>query len=231
MDQTKSDITARIQELKAYVEKAKVKLTPEINRLIRVGIENVQSKIVAKKPVTQADMAFIDEAKAMVEAERFIQRTLKDRFEAHPERHKGIAWPEVERVLRAHPEAMVSLGKMEETGGEPDMIDMEGDVFIFGDCSAESPLGRRNLDYYQSAKMANGFGVELMDETIYRKIQKTKNFDLGSYSWLKTTEDVLKAGRPFYGGRRGGVVVVNQYDACYHNDNNGFRCVLRVKKA
>ena len=99
------------------------------------------------------------------EAMDSLIQTLKSRFNAHPERHRGVEWDRVEKALRANPEKLASLQKLEETGGEPDVLWEQTKSFIFADFSLESPMGRRNLTYGQSVEQARAFGVMLITDT------------------------------------------------------------------
>src|SRR5207237_5530882 len=115
-----------------------------------------------------------------------LLRALKTRFEKNINRHKGIAWAEVQAKLEANTEKLWSLNEMERTGGEPDVVgfDKKTGEYIFVDSSAESPKGRRSLCYdgeaLQSRKehkpennaidMAAAMGIELLTEAQYREL-------------------------------------------------------------
>lgn len=172
--------------------------------------------------------------------------TLEKRFEKNKKRHAGIEWEDVQARLVKKNGALWSLSEMEQTGGEPDVISRDGKTgeFIFCDCSAESPAGRRSICYDgegQKKRMDEGLpvlgnaldiaariGIEVLTEDQYRELQKLGNFDAKSQSWLKTPEDVAKLGGAIFGDRRFGRVFV------YHNTPHsfyrvrGFRGVLRV---
>jgi hypothetical protein len=233
MDRKKPDIIGKTEGLIASAEQARVKLTPEIERLLREGAERVQSKVLAHEKLTKADLAFIGEAKKMIEGERFIQLTLKPRFESHPERHAGIGWPEVENSLRADPEALPSLLKLEEAGGEPEVVGIEGGELIFEDRSVESPSGRRNLNFDEADAQRRSFGpnVRFQSPDSYRTMQKTGKFDLESWSWLETDAKTREAGSAVYGARYGENMGVDGYNADIRNPRGGWRASLRVKKA
>ena len=131
-----------------------------------------------------------------------ILRTLKDRFDNNMNRHKGFEWANVQAKLEIITEKLWSLNEMERTGGEPDMIlyDETSDEYIFYDCSAESPKGRRNVCYDREAlesrkehkpqnnsiDMAADMGIEILTEEQYRELQKLGNFDTKTSSWVKT---------------------------------------------
>src|SRR5829696_6575658 len=135
---------------------------------------------------------------------------LKARFEKNMSRHKGLEWPKVQARLEANPEKLQSLNEMETSGGEPDVVghDKKTGEFIFYDCSAESPKGRRSVCYDREAldsrkehkpkdnaiDMAAAMGVELLTEEQYRELQKVGHFDTKTSSWVKTSSDIRKLG-------------------------------------
>src|SRR5207245_6270631 len=135
---------------------------------------------------------------------------LKTRFEKNMNRHKGLEWDKVQAKLEANAERLWSLSEMERTGGEPDVIghDKETGEYIFYDCSAESPNGRRSVCYDREAlesrkenkpkdsamDMAAAMGIELLTEEQYRELQKLGNFDTKTSSWVKTPSDIRKLG-------------------------------------
>lgn len=170
--------------------------------------------------------------------------TLKARFDAHPQRHPGIAWASVESRLEAAPGALSSLQQMEASGGEPDVIGASaaGGSVLFCDCAAESPAGRRSLCFDDAALaarkenkpagsatgMAAEMGVQLLDEAQYRHLQTLGAFDLKTSSWLATPDAVRALGGALFGDRR--------YDRVftYHNGvqsyyaARGFRACIEV---
>lgn len=159
---------------------------------------------------------------------------LEERLNSKPKHYKkpdGIDNEKVKAALEANPEAMTSLLRMELSGGAPDVIAETDNAYIFADCSAESPLRRRNLDFDQSAQMAERFGIELVDEDTYRKIQETGQFDLNSWIWLKTPADVRDSGCAIRGIRDGGKVYVDRLYAGSRGEYDGWRGLLRVPKA
>ena len=169
---------------------------------------------------------------------------LKARFEKHPTRHAGMAWEQVQARLEADPGKLWSLHEMERTGGEPDVIgrDEETGEFVFADCSAESPVGRRNLCYDAAAlderkankpvgsadSLADAMGVTLLTEEQYRALQELGEFDLKTSSWLMTPPDVRKLGGALFGDRRYGRVFVYHNSAPSYYGVRGFRAALRV---
>ncbi|MCG2418701.1 DUF4256 domain-containing protein [Aequorivita sp. F47161] len=169
---------------------------------------------------------------------------LKSRFNANPKRHDDMEWQQVERRLKANPEKLWSLYKMEETGGEPDVVgyDEKTDECIFYDCSAESPKGRRSFCYDNDAlevrkkhkpkNSAMGFateiGVELLNEAQYRKLQKLGKFDTKTSSWLKTPSEIRKLGGAIFGDFRFNTVFVYHNGVQSYYAGRGFRALLKV---
>jgi len=152
---------------------------------------------------------------------------LKARFESNMNRHKGVEWAKVQAKLEANPEKLWSLNEMERTGGEPDIVghDKKTGEYIFYDCSAESPKGRRSVCYDREAlesrkehkpentavDMAVAMGIELLTEEQYRELQKLGDFDTKTSSWVKTPSDIRKLGGAIFCDRRYNTVFV------YHN--------------
>src|SRR5271157_4192427 len=142
------------------------------------------------------------------EQRKELLTTLKARFEKNVNRHKGLAWAEVQAKLEANAEKLWSISEMERTGGEPDVVghDKKTGEYIFYDCSAESPNGRRTLCYDREAldsrkehkpkdsamDLAAAMGIELLTEEQYRDLQKLGNFDTKTSSWVKTPSDIRK---------------------------------------
>jgi hypothetical protein len=171
-------------------------------------------------------------------------RTLKVRFEENMNRHKGFEWAGVQAKLEANTEKLWSLNEMERTGGEPDVVgyDKENAEYIFYDCSAESPKGRRNVCYDREAlesrkenkpennaiDMAAAMGIELLTEEQYRDFQKLGNFDTKTSSWLKTPSDIRKLGGAIFADRRYNNVFVYHNSAPSYYGVRGFRGSLRV---
>ena len=169
--------------------------------------------------------------------------TLRERFFANPARHPGIEWDEVEQRLRERPRALEALRRMEETGGEPDVIGAEADgAVLFGDCSRETPAGRRSLCYDDealrkraknppsgsAARQAGEMGVELMTEAVYRALQERGEYDCKTSSWVATPEDVRRQGGALFCERRYGVVFTFHNGADSYYSVRGWRGVLRV---
>lgn len=170
--------------------------------------------------------------------------TLKARFEKNMHRHKDLEWEKVQAKLEAHPEKQWSLLEMERTGGEPDVVayDREKDEYIFYDCSAESPKGRRSVCYDHEAlesrkkhkpensamEMAAAMGIELLTEEQYRALQKLENFDKKTSSWVKTPSDIRQLGGALFCDYRYGHVFVYHNGADSYYSARGFRGSLRV---
>jgi len=167
------------------------------------------------------------------QADRLVN-TLKTRFElpANEKSRKAMDFADVEKSLRTAPEKLYALQKLEETGGEPQVIGIDGDEFVFEDRSAESPSGRRNLDADQAAAQALAFGADMQSGDAYKDMQKTGKYDLKSVSWLKTDpEERKRTGRALRGYRNGAVVHVRGRSAGNRDPRFGWRASLRVKKA
>ena len=182
--------------------------------------------------------------KLTTEERKDLLAALKSRFEKNMNRHKGISWSAVEEQLDANPEKLWSLNQMEKTEGEPDVIsqDKKSGEFIFMDCSAESPKGRRSICYDHEAlesrkehkpansamQMAEDMGIELLDEAQYRELQKHGNFDTKTSSWILTPPDIRKLGGAIFADWRYGHVFVYHNGAESYYAARGFRGVLRV---
>ena len=166
------------------------------------------------------------------------------RFEKNSSRHAGIKWAEVLAKLQARPEKLWSLLQMELTGGEPDVVgyDANTDGYLFCDCAAESPAGRRSLCYDPEALearkenrpadsalgVAAAMGIELLTEAQYRELQHLGPFDTKTSSWLKTPPEIRKLGGAIYGDYRYGQVFVYHNGAQSYYAARGFRGMLRV---
>ena len=173
-----------------------------------------------------------------------LLRTLKTRFENNMNRHKNVEWPKVEAKLEANPEKLWALNEMESSGGEPDVIghDKKTGEYIFYDCSAESPKGRRSVCYdgeaLESRKehkpkasavgMAAAMGIELLTEEQYRALQQFGEFDTKTSSWVQTPSDIRKLGGALYCDRRYDHVFLYHNGAESYYAARGFRGSLRV---
>ena len=183
-------------------------------------------------------------AKLSTKQREELLSALQERFESNMKRHEGVAWTAVRKKLEADDEKLWSISEMERTDGEPDVIghDRKAGEFIFADCSAESPKGRRSLCYDRQAldsrkehkpknnalDMAAEMGIELLTEEQYRELQKLGEFDLKTSSWVQTPADVRKLGGALFCDRRFGRVFVYHNGAESYYAARGFRGALRV---
>ncbi|MEP7251686.1 MAG: DUF4256 domain-containing protein [Ginsengibacter sp.] len=169
---------------------------------------------------------------------------LRTRFEKNMTRHNGLEWAKVQTKLESDPDSLWSLNEMEKTGGEPDVValDKKTGEYIFYDCSAESPKGRRSLCYDRAAldsrkefkpannaiDMAAAMGIKLLNEEQYRQLQKLGDFDTKTSSWIVTPEDIRKRGGAIFCDRRYNTVFVYHNGAESYYAARGFRGSLRV---
>ncbi|MCH1912521.1 DUF4256 domain-containing protein [Leptospira noguchii] len=173
-----------------------------------------------------------------------LLNTLEDRFAKNMDRHKDLEWTKIKTKLETNSEKLWSLNEMERTGGEPDVVayDQKTDEYIFYDCSAESPKGRRSVCYDQEAlesrkehkpkdnalDMATSMGIEILTEEQYRELQKLGKFDTKTSSWIKTPSDIRKLGGAIFADFRYGHVFVYHNGAESYYAVRGFRGSLRV---
>jgi hypothetical protein len=173
-----------------------------------------------------------------------LLKVLKTRFEKNKNRHKGLEWGKVQAKLEANTEKLWSLGEMESTGGEPDVVgqDKKTGEYIFYDCSAESPKGRRSVCYDHEAlksrkehkpdnsamEMAADMGIEILTEEQYRDLQKLGQFDTKTSSWIETPSEIRKLGGALFCDRRYDTVFVYHNGAESYYAARGFRGRLRV---
>ena len=173
-----------------------------------------------------------------------LLRALKARFEKNMNRHKGLEWAKVQAKLEDNTEKLWSLNEMEITGGEPDVVgqDKKTGEYIFYDCSAESPKGRRSLCYDREAlesrkehkpensamEMAAVMGIELLTEEQYRELQKLGTFDAKTSSWVQTPADIRKLGGAIFCDRRYNTVFTYHNGAESYYAARAFRGSLRV---
>lgn len=173
-----------------------------------------------------------------------LLRTLETRFAKNMQRHRAIAWADVQSKLMGSPAALRSLREMDSTGGEPDVVghDKKLDMYTFCDCSEESPAGRRSVCYDREAlesrkenkpqnsavEMAGGMGIDLLTEEQYRELQKLGEFDTKTSSWVSTPPDVRKLGGALFCDRRYGKVFVYHNGAQSYYAARGFRGALRI---
>jgi hypothetical protein len=173
-----------------------------------------------------------------------LLRALKARFEENMNRHEGLEWAKVQAKLEANTEKLRSLNEMDRSGGEPDVVghDEKTDQYIFYDCSAESPKGRRNVCYDREAleprkehkpknnaiDTAAAMGIEVLTEEQYRELQKLGNFDTKTSSWVKTPSAIRKLGGALFCDRRYDAVFVYHNGAESYYASRAFRGVLRI---
>ena len=171
-------------------------------------------------------------------------RALRTRFEKNANRHEGLGWAQVQAKLEANARKLWSLNEMEITGGEPDVVgfDKKTGEYIFYDCSAESPKGRRSVCYDREAlesrrehkpeanaiDMAAAMGVELLREEQYRELQKLGDFDTKTSSWVKTPSNIRELGGALFCDRRYDTVFVYHNGAESYYAARAFRGSLRV---
>ena len=173
-----------------------------------------------------------------------LLKALRARFEKNMNRHQGVEWAMIQAKLVANIEKMWSLNEMERTGGEPDVVghDKKTGEYIFYDCSAESPKGRRSFCYDREAlesrkenkpkgsalDMATAVGIELLTEEQYRELQKLGNFDTKTSSWVKTPSAIRKLGGALFCDRRFDTVFVYHNGAESYYAARAFRGSLRI---
>jgi hypothetical protein len=185
-----------------------------------------------------------DKKELSQEQSKELINVLKARFEKNMNRHEGLEWSKVQEKLDADPEKLWSLNEMERTGGEPDVVgyDKKKDQYMFCDCSAESPKGRRSVCYDREAlesrkkhkpensamDMAASMGIELLTEEQYRQVQKLESFDKKTSSWVQTPADIRKLGGALFCDYRFGHVFVYHNGAESYYAARGFRGSLMV---
>jgi len=173
---------------------------------------------------------------------RDLLSALKVRFERNLSRHKGLDWAKVQVRLEAKPDKLWSLAEMERTGGEPDVVGVKSDEFVFVDCAAESPAGRRSVCYDREGRLsrkearpkttamdlATELGIALLTEEEYLALLKLGEFDTKTSSWLATPADFREQGGALWGGRSYGRVFIGCNGAQSYYAVRGFRGVVRV---
>jgi hypothetical protein len=196
--------------------------------------------IMPKQPITALKKELSQEKREE------LLKVLKTRFEKNMNRHKGLEWAKVQAKLEANIEKLWSLNEMERTGGEPDVVgqDKKTGEYIFYDCSAETPKGRRNVCYDREGQearekkgihpagnvvdMAAALGIELLTQEQYRELQELGEFDTKTQSWVKTPLDIRKLGGAIFADRRYGNVFVYHNSAPSFYSGRAFRGSLRV---
>lgn len=173
-----------------------------------------------------------------------LLQILKKRFEENNERHPDLKWDDIKKKLENSPEKLHTLSKMEDTGGEPDIIgyDSKTGEYIFCDCSPESPSGRRSLCYDEAALesrkqnkpkgsalgMAKEMGIEILDEELYLEFQELGEFDNKTSSWVLTPKDLRELGGALFGDKRYSRTFIYHNGAESYYASRGFRGILRV---
>lgn len=173
-----------------------------------------------------------------------LLRILESRFEGNMHRHRDLLWLPVSEKLMLNPGKLWSLHEMERTGGEPDVVgyDAEKQIYVFMDCAAESPAGRRSLCYdpaalasrkehkpaHSAAGMASEMGIELLTEAQYAYLQHFGKFDTKTSSWLKTPDSIRGLGGALFGDWRYGHVFTYHNGAESYYSSRGFRGCLKV---
>lgn len=188
----------------------------------------------------------MDNTKRELSPEQRIEllRVLKARFEKNMKRHEGLLWDKIEEKLEANTEKLWSLNQMEMTDGEPDVVGFDHNTgeYIFFDCSAESPKGRRSICYDHEAlesrkehkpkdsaiNMAESMGIEILTEEQYRELQKIGNFDAKTSSWISTPSEIRQLGGAIFADFRYGHVFVYHNGAESYYGVRGFRGSLRI---
>jgi len=197
----------------------------------------------AKKELARKSPALGKKTLSSAQREELLD-TLKDRFEKNVSRHKGLEWADVQARLEANSAGLWALSEMERTGGEPDVIahDKKTGEYVFCDCSAQSPSGRRSICYDREAledrkefkpednalDMAAAMGIDLLTEEQYRDLQKLGEFDTKTSSWVQTPSAIRKLGGALFADRRYDHVFVYHNGAQSYYAARGFRGSLRV---
>jgi hypothetical protein len=182
--------------------------------------------------------------KLSIDQQEELLSVLEARFEKNMQRHNGIEWNKVVVKLKANPDKLWSLDEMERTEGEPDVIayDKNTDEYVFYDCSAESPKGRRSICYDHEAlekrkenkpkdsalNMAEEMGIKMLNEEEYKELQKLGKFDTKTSSWIATPSDIRKLGGALFSDFRYNTVFVYHNGADSYYAARGFRGSLRV---
>ncbi len=172
-----------------------------------------------------------------------ILKTLQTRFEKNTHLHPKTKWEDVQKALEKNPEKLLTVFQMEESEGEPDVMEFENEKgIVFVDCSAESPKGRRSFCYDHQAlekrkehkpkdsaiNFAEKIGVELLSENEYRQLQKMGSFDLKTSSWIQTPENIRKLGGALFCDRRYDTVFVYHNGAESYYAARGFRAKVKI---
>ncbi len=189
-------------------------------------------------------MAKVNKKELSLSQRNELLKVLSTRFEKNMDRHKGMSWINVQAKLEAGQDKLWSLNEMENTGGEPDVVgyDKKTDAYLFYDCSAESPAGRRSVCYDRAAlearkenkpknsavEMATEMGATLLTEAQYRELQTLGKFDTKTSSWIQTPPAIRKLGGAVFCDRRYDTVFLYHNGADSYYAARGFRCSLTV---
>lgn len=171
-----------------------------------------------------------------------LLQVLRSRFEKNMTRHENVDWEHVRSTLEADSRKLWSLYEMERTGGEPDVIFLNGDTWAFIDCSAESPKGRRSICYDRAAldsrkenkpsgnalEMAENMGIQILNEEQYRHLQQFGEFDIKTSSWIETPPAIRKLGGALFCDRRYNTVFTYHNGAESYYGARGFRGMLII---
>lgn len=171
-----------------------------------------------------------------------LLKTLRDRFDRHPGRHPHLEWATVQARLESRPDALGSLAEMERSGGEPDVVGVEGDTLVFMDCAPESPAGRRSVCYDREAlesrkehppktsalDLAESMGITLLTEEQYGALQDAGEFDTRTSSWIATPAAIRERGGALYAEVRYGRLFIGHNGAQSYYAGRGFRGMLKV---
>ncbi|MEO6176588.1 MAG: DUF4256 domain-containing protein [Flavobacterium circumlabens] len=182
--------------------------------------------------------------KLSADQQEALLAVLQNRFDIYIYRHKGLDWNKIQTKLEASPQKMWSLDEMERTEGEPDVIgyDKNTDEYIFVDCAAESPKGRRSICYDHEAlekrkenkpkdsavNIAEEMGIEILTEEQYRQLQQLEKLDTKTSSWIKTPADIRKLGGALFCDFRYNTVFMYHNGADSYYAARGFRGILKV---
>jgi len=196
------------------------------------------------KPLTQLIIMTTQKKNLTPDQTQELLNKLRARFAKNTNRHPDLEWEKIQAKLETNMEKLWSLNEMEQTGGEPDVIGYDGETeeYIFCDCSAESPAGRRSICYDQEAldsrkenkpgdsaiNLATEMGIDLLTEQQYRELQKFGKFDTKTSSWIITPPEIRKLGGALFCDRRYDTVFVYHNGASSYYAARAFRGSLRV---
>jgi len=242
------EITAQLAEITEIMQREKVELSPEMQKYFDETLGGLRDKMAKGEMPTRNELdEFIKIIKEYIEKESLIKK-LNARFTENKHLHEGVEWVKVEESLRQNPEAFWSINEMEKAGHEPDVYNADEDGFDIGTCSIESPESGRNCVYDKedaeklrkeipglkfngsAEEMANEMGIVLMPPEHYGNIlQKKGKFDISSWSWLETSDNIRKSGGALCGRRIDDDGYVDRDFADRHYDGRAWRGSLRVK--